>query len=157
MVFLNPFPLINVSTPFSEHPKLPLMSWFKSMDAILGWLPVACEVGALLAHLTQASNCMAFSVTLVKCNLEEKTYKIFGYKGKQVRDNIHSEDVAQFIDLFIQSPRSGEVYNLGEAKKQSAPFLEAFEICESHSGNLSKVRISWKATESEIIFATTAT
>ena len=39
---------------------------------------------------------------LVKCNLESKTYKIFGYKGKQVRDNIHSEDVAQFIDLFIK-------------------------------------------------------
>lgn len=71
---------------------------------------------------------------LVKCNLENKTYKIFGYKGKQVRDNIHSEDVAQFIDLFIKSPRSGEVYNLGGGKDNSCSILEAFEICESHSG-----------------------
>jgi len=71
---------------------------------------------------------------LVKCNLDEKTYKIFGYKGKQVRDNIHSEDVAQFIDLFIKSPRSGEVYNLGGGKDNSCSILEAFEICESHSG-----------------------
>lgn len=71
---------------------------------------------------------------LVKCNLEGKTYKIFGYKGKQVRDNIHSEDVAQFIDLFIKSPRSGEVYNLGGGKDNSCSILEAFEICEGHSG-----------------------
>jgi CDP-paratose 2-epimerase len=71
---------------------------------------------------------------LVKCNLEGKTYKVFGYKGKQVRDNIHSEDVTQFIDLFIKSPRSGEVYNLGGGKDNSCSILEAFEICKSHSG-----------------------
>ena len=71
---------------------------------------------------------------LVKCNLDQKVYKIFGYKGKQVRDNIHSDDVAQFIDLFIASPRSGEVYNLGGGKENSCSILEAFELCESHSG-----------------------
>jgi CDP-paratose 2-epimerase len=71
---------------------------------------------------------------LVKCNLDGTTYKIFGYKGKQVRDNIHSEDVAQFIDLFVESPRSGEVYNLGGGKENSCSILEAFEICETHSG-----------------------
>lgn len=71
---------------------------------------------------------------LVKCNLNGTSYRIFGYKGKQVRDNIHSEDVAQFIDLFVQSPRSGEVYNLGGGKDNSCSILEAFEICETHSG-----------------------
>ena len=71
---------------------------------------------------------------LIKCNLDQKVYKIFGYKGKQVRDNIHSDDVAQFIDLFIASPRSGEVYNLGGGKENSCSILEAFELCESHSG-----------------------
>jgi len=75
---------------------------------------------------------------LVKCNVEEKTYKIFGYKGKQVRDNIHSEDVAQFIDLFIKSPRGGEVFNLGGGKENSCSILEAFEICESFSGKKQK-------------------
>jgi CDP-paratose 2-epimerase len=75
---------------------------------------------------------------LVKCNLDGTTYKIFGYKGKQVRDNIHSEDVAQFIDLFVQSPRSGEVYNLGGGKDNSCSILEAFEICETHSGTSQK-------------------
>ena len=70
---------------------------------------------------------------LVKCNVKGKTYKVFGYKGKQVRDNIHSEDVAQFINLFTNSPRIGEVYNLGGGKENSCSILEAFEICESFS------------------------
>ena len=71
---------------------------------------------------------------LVKCNVEERTYKIFGYKGKQVRDNIHSEDVARFIACFLQAPRSAEVYNLGGGKTNSCSILEAFEICQEHSG-----------------------
>ncbi len=70
---------------------------------------------------------------LVKCNIEGRTYKIFGYKGKQVRDNIHSEDVARFIDFFLQTPRSGEVYNLGGGKENSCSILEAFELCEEIS------------------------
>ena len=75
---------------------------------------------------------------LVKCNLEEKTYNIFGYNGKQVRDNIHSEDVARFIECFLQAPRSGEVYNLGGGKANSCSILEAFQICEEFSGQKQK-------------------
>lgn len=71
---------------------------------------------------------------LVKCNLEGREYKIFGYKGKQVRDNIHSRDVASFIYSFFQSPRCGEVYNLGGGKNNSCSILEAFSIVEEISG-----------------------
>jgi CDP-paratose 2-epimerase len=71
---------------------------------------------------------------LVKSNLEERTYSIFGYKGKQVRDNIHSYDVARFIDEFIQSPRCGEVYNLGGGKDNTCSILEAFELVASMTG-----------------------
>ncbi len=71
---------------------------------------------------------------LVKCNLEGRHYKIFGYKGKQVRDNIHSEDVAHFIDCFLKAPRSGELYNLGGGKDNSCSIREAFQICEEYSG-----------------------
>ncbi len=71
---------------------------------------------------------------LVKCNLEGKKYSIFGYKGKQVRDNIHSFDVARFIHAFIEHPRSGEVYNLGGGRGNSCSVLEAFEMIEAVSG-----------------------
>jgi CDP-paratose 2-epimerase len=59
---------------------------------------------------------------------------VFGYKGKQVRDNIHSEDVARFIAEFANAPRTGEVYNLGGGKDNSCSVLEAFQLAESISG-----------------------
>jgi len=71
---------------------------------------------------------------LVKCNLEGREYKIFGYKGKQVRDNIHSLDVARFMAAFVAAPRAGEVYNLGGGKENSCSILEAFQIAEKFSG-----------------------
>jgi len=71
---------------------------------------------------------------LVKCNLEEKKYYIYGYKGKQVRDNIHSYDVVRFMEEFINAPRIGEVYNLGGGKANTCSILEAFEITESFTG-----------------------
>jgi len=71
---------------------------------------------------------------LVKCNLEGRKYNIYGYKGKQVRDNIHSYDVARFIDEFIASPRCGEVYNLGGGRENSCSIFEAFDMIESISG-----------------------
>ncbi len=71
---------------------------------------------------------------LVKCNLEGREYRVFGYKGKQVRDNIHSHDVARFIAAFIAAPRAGEVYNLGGGKANSCSILEAFTLAESFTG-----------------------
>jgi CDP-paratose 2-epimerase len=77
---------------------------------------------------------------LVKCNLEEKEYTIFGYKGKQVRDNIHSYDVARFIEEFINAPRVAEVYNLGGGKENTCSILEAFDIISSISGKKMKYK-----------------
>jgi CDP-paratose 2-epimerase len=71
---------------------------------------------------------------LVKCNLEGKPYTVFGYKGKQVRDNLHSLDVARFIWEFAEAPRSGEVYNLGGGKQNSCSILEAFQRVEALTG-----------------------
>jgi CDP-paratose 2-epimerase len=67
---------------------------------------------------------------LVRCNVEEREYKIFGYKGKQVRDNIHSEDVAGFILAFCNNPRIAEVYNIGGGKQNACSILEAFKLTE---------------------------
>jgi len=71
---------------------------------------------------------------LVKCNLERRRYTIFGYKGKQVRDNIHSADVSAFIGRFIEAPRAGEVYNIGGGKENTVSILEAFAAVEAVSG-----------------------
>ena len=71
---------------------------------------------------------------LVRCNLGGELYRVYGYKGKQVRDNIHSYDVVQFIAAFIDAPRSGEVYNLGGGFENSVSILEAFQLVESLTG-----------------------
>lgn len=76
---------------------------------------------------------------LIKCNLEDRTYRVFGYKGKQVRDNIHSFDVVQFIRRFIESPRVGEVYNLGGGRGNSVSILEAFDLISEISGKRMEV------------------
>lgn len=71
---------------------------------------------------------------LVKCNLEGRQYTVYGYKGKQVRDNIHSYDISRFIEEFIKAPRIAEVYNLGGGKENTCSILEAFKIAERFSG-----------------------
>ena len=71
---------------------------------------------------------------LIKCNLIGRKYTIFGYEGKQVRDNIHSRDVARFIERFIEAPRCAEVYNLGGGRGNSCSILEAFALAEEVTG-----------------------
>jgi len=63
---------------------------------------------------------------LVKAQMQGRTYRIYGYKGKQVRDNIHSYDVACAIEAIYQNPRCGEVYNLGGGRANACTILEAF-------------------------------
>lgn len=71
---------------------------------------------------------------LIKCNLEGRKYMVYGYKGKQVRDNIHSHDVARFMEEFIKAPRVGEVYNIGGGKENTCSIWEAFEMIRQLSG-----------------------
>jgi CDP-paratose 2-epimerase len=88
---------------------------------------------------------------LVKCNLEGKEYTIFGYKGKQVRDNIHSYDVSRFIEEFIKAPRIAEVYNIGGGKDNTCSILEAFAIAEKYSGKKMNYTYSEKNREGDHI------
>ena len=71
---------------------------------------------------------------LVKINIEKKLYTVFGYKGKQVRDNIHAKDLAMFIKHFINKPTRGEVYNIGGGINNSISILEAFDLVQKISG-----------------------
>jgi len=98
-------------------------------------MPTCCLRGGCLTGPNHTGvELHGFLSYLVKCNLEGKQYHIFGYKGKQVRDNIHSLDVARFMHAFVQAPRVGEVYNLGGGKANSCSILEAFAIAEKLSG-----------------------
>jgi CDP-paratose 2-epimerase len=98
-------------------------------------MPTCCLRGGCLTGPSHSGvELHGFLSFLVKCNVDDRKYTIFGYKGKQVRDNIHSEDVVRFIDCFFEVPRLGEVYNLGGGKKNSCSILEAFDICEGFSG-----------------------
>jgi CDP-paratose 2-epimerase len=98
-------------------------------------MPTCCLRGGCLTGPNHTGvELHGFLSYLVKCNLEAREYKIFGYQGKQVRDNIHSHDVARFIEEFIKSPRKGEVYNIGGGRDNSCSILEAFKIAESFSG-----------------------
>ena len=71
---------------------------------------------------------------LIKCNLEGRKYMVYGYKGKQVRDNIHSHDVARFMEEFIEAPRVAEVYNIGGGKENTCSIWEAFAMIQKLSG-----------------------
>lgn len=98
-------------------------------------MPTCClRAGCLTGPNHAGVELHGFLSYLIKCNVEEKEYKVFGYKGKQVRDNLHSYDVARFIYEFVEHPRSGEVYNLGGGKKNSCSVLEAFTMIANLSG-----------------------
>ncbi len=98
-------------------------------------MPTCCLRGGCLTGPNHSGvELHGFLSYLIKCNLEGREYTVFGYKGKQVRDNIHSEDVARFIHAFYESPRSGEVYNLGGGKNNSCSILEAFSLAEQFTG-----------------------
>jgi CDP-paratose 2-epimerase len=74
-----------------------------------------------------------FLAYLMKCTMTGTPYKVFGYKGKQVRDNIHSYDLIQAFDHFFRAPKSGEVYNIGGSRFSHCSMLEAIQICEEIS------------------------
>ena len=98
-------------------------------------MPTCCLRGGCLTGPNHSGvELHGFLSYLVKCNLEGRNYTVFGYKGKQVRDNIHSLDVARFMAAFIAAPRCGEVYNLGGGKNNSCSILEAFTITEGFTG-----------------------
>ena len=72
---------------------------------------------------------------LMKCAITKEHYTIFGYKGKQVRDNIHSYDLINMFWHFYQNPKQGEVYNVGGSRYSNCSMLEAIKMCEEITGN----------------------
>jgi CDP-paratose 2-epimerase len=107
-------------------------------------MPTCCLRGGCLTGPNHSGvELHGFLSYLIKCNLEGREYKVFGYKGKQVRDNIHSEDVALFMYEFAKAPRVAEVYNLGGGKDNACSILEAFQMAEAVTG----VPMKWRYVE----------
>jgi CDP-paratose 2-epimerase len=76
-----------------------------------------------------------FLAYLMKCTIERRPYKIFGYRGKQVRDNIHSADLIAAFEEVFRNPRCGAVYNIGGGREVNCSMREAIQLCEEISGN----------------------
>ncbi len=90
--------------------------------------------GCLTGPAQSGTELHGFLSYLVKCAVTKKKYKIFGYKGKQVRDNIHSFDLVNAFYHYFQAPRCGEVYNIGGSRFANVSVLEAIEMCEKLTG-----------------------
>lgn len=77
-----------------------------------------------------------FLAYLLRCCVTHTPYTVYGYQGKQVRDNIHSDDLVRAFEAFFHAPRCGEVYNIGGGRESHCSMLEAIDICERVSGHL---------------------
>ncbi|NCC51500.1 MAG: NAD-dependent epimerase/dehydratase family protein [Spartobacteria bacterium] len=91
--------------------------------------------GCLTGPGHSAAELHGFLAYVIRCAMERRHFRIFGYKGKQVRDNIHSFDVCRALEAFYLNPRPGEVYNLGGGRQNSISVLEAIRQAEDVSGN----------------------
>jgi CDP-paratose 2-epimerase len=111
-------------------------------------MPTACFRGGCLTGPAQAGTELhGFLSYLMICTVTGHPYRVFGYKGKQVRDNIHSFDLVEAFAAFIARPRVAEVYNIGGSRYCNCSMLEAIELCEQVAGQ----RLSWTYEENNRI------
>jgi CDP-paratose 2-epimerase len=98
-------------------------------------MKTACFRGGCLTGPSHSSTALhGFLAYLMKCAVTGAEYTVFGYKGKQVRDNIHAADLVHAFDHFFRAPRSGEVYNIGGGRFSNCSMHEAIEYAERLTG-----------------------
>ena len=103
-------------------------------------MPTCClRSGCITGGFQAGVELHGFLSYLVRTNVTEKTYHVYGYKGKQVRDQIHADDVARFIEEFIKAPRCGEVYNCGGGRANSCSILEVLRARRDDHGQGNEV------------------
>jgi CDP-paratose 2-epimerase len=155
----NLLPLVEQETRWEIHPSHAYaegidesMSVDSSKHSIFGASKVAADIlvqeygryfgmktvcfrgGCLTGPAHSGAELHGFLAYLMECTITAKPYTIFGYKGKQVRDNIHSSDLIAALDSFHRNPRSGEVYNIGGSRHSNCSMLEAISLCEQIAG-----------------------
>jgi len=91
--------------------------------------------GCLTGPKHSGAQLHGFLAYLMKCAITKKPYTIFGYKGKQVRDNIHSWDLVNLFWHFYQNPKQGEAYNVGGGRFSNCSMIEGINICQTITGN----------------------
>jgi CDP-paratose 2-epimerase len=160
----NALPLVELATRYEIEAGHPYeqgvtedMSIDDSLHSIFGASKVAADVlvqeygryfglktacfrgGTLTGPAHSAAELHGFLAYLMRCVMEGRTYNLYGYKGKMVRDAIHSHDVLTAFEAFFRSPRSAEVYNLGGGRYSNASHIEAFRIASDITGREAKV------------------
>jgi CDP-paratose 2-epimerase len=100
--------------------------------------------GCLTGPKHSGAQLHGFLAYLMKCAITKKPYTIFGYKGKQVRDNIHSWDLVNLFWHYYQNPKQGEAYNVGGGRFSNCSMLEGIQVCEAITGN--KMNYSYSET-----------
>ncbi len=146
---------------FAAHGISEEMSIDRSMHSIFGASKVAADVmtqeygryfglrtacfraGCLTGPNHSGAQLHGFLAYLMRCVMSGSPYKVFGYKGKQVRDNLHSSDLIRAFEAFSASPRCGEVYNIGGSRYSHCSMLEAISLCEKISGR----KLEWEYVE----------
>jgi CDP-paratose 2-epimerase len=107
-------------------------------------MPTVCFRGGCLTGPNHAGTMLhGFLSYLMRCTMTGQPYTVFGYDGKQVRDNIHSADLVAAFDAFHRAPRAGAVYNIGGGRKSSCSMLEAIGLCERIAGR----ELEWRLVE----------
>jgi len=108
-----------------------------------GLRTVSFRGGCLTGPNHSGAQLHGFLAYLMKCAVTGAEYTVFGYKGKQVRDNIHAGDLVRAFDAFYRAPRAGEVYNIGGGRFSNCSMLEAITQCEEIAGR----KLNWKYSE----------
>src|SRR5213080_3390790 len=112
-----------------------------------GMPTISFRGGCLTGPAHAGTELHGFLSYLMKCCVIGRPYRVFGYKGKQVRDNIHSFDLVEAFAEFARAPRAGEVYNIGGSRHSNCSMLEAISLCEEISGR----KLSWHYEETNRI------
>jgi CDP-paratose 2-epimerase len=112
-----------------------------------GMPTVSFRGGCLTGPAHAGTELHGFLSYLMICTVTGRPYRVIGYKGKQVRDNIHSFDLVEAFAEFIRAPRSGEVYNIGGSRFANCSMLEAIDLCQEISGR----KLNWQYEETNRI------
>jgi len=164
----NQLPLVELESRWEISPGHPYqngipeeMSIDRCLHSVFGASKVAADVlvqeygryfgmrtacfrcGCLTGPNHSGAELHGFLSYLVKCAVSGKPYTVFGYKGKQVRDNIHSADLIGAFDAFFHNPRPGEVFNMGGGRFSNCSVLEAIAMCE----RITQKRLDWRYVE----------